>query len=107
MVDVPESFDIGTSVTDEVGTIRVSGDLDVVSAPRLITVVRDLARAMVRRIELDCGRVDFVDSAGVRALIVGRNEARGVGSDMTLISASPAMRRVLDITGLAPVLATC
>jgi len=105
MVDVPETFDIDTSVRDDVGTIRVAGDLDVVSAPRLIRVIRDLVRAMVRRIDVDCRRVDFVDSAGIRALIVGRNEARGMGAEMRLISASASMQRVLDITGLTPVLA--
>lgn len=106
MVDAPETFDIGTSVTGDVGTVRVVGDLDVVSAPRLIRVVNDLTRAKVRRVDLDCRRVDFVDSAGVRALIVGRNEARCLGADMRLVSASPSMRRVLDITGLGPVFAT-
>jgi anti-sigma B factor antagonist len=100
-------FDVETAVGADVGRVMVSGDLDVRSAPRLITVLRDVAHTMVRRIELDCRCVDFVDSAGVRALIVGRNEAMGMGVNLTVVGASSAMRRVLDITGLASILVSC
>jgi anti-sigma B factor antagonist len=104
MVETAETFEISTVISGDVGSVLVAGDLDITSAPRLITVLHDLARSALRRIELDCRRVEFVDSAGLRALIVGRNEAHGMGTDLALVRTSLSMSRLLDVTGLAPIL---
>lgn len=97
-------LDIDIAVTGSVGVVQVAGDLDVRTAPRLIAAVRDVAHETVKAIELDTTGVEFVDSAGIRALIVSRNEAAGRGVDLALGSTSPSMRRVLEVTGLTPIL---
>jgi anti-anti-sigma factor len=44
--------------------------------------------------------VTFLDSAGVRALIVARNEATKNGVDLVLVRPSPQLTRVIEMTGL-------
>jgi anti-sigma B factor antagonist len=95
-----QELDVDVLVVDEVAAIDVGGDLDLTTAPRLIAAVRDQVSAPVRRIEVDCRDVEFLDSAGVRAMIVGRNEAERAGIWFGLTNPSRAVKRVLDMTGL-------
>jgi len=84
--------------------ISVGGELDTTTAPRLIGAAHDLIDGSVGCLEVDCEGVWFLDSAGVRALIVMRNEAVGVGMDFAVVRASDTVSRILDMTGLTAIL---
>jgi anti-anti-sigma factor len=83
--------------------IRVRGELDTTSAPRLISAVQDLVGGTTG-IDVDCGDVWFLDSAGIRALIVIRNDALRMGVDFAVVRASETVTRLLDMTGLTATL---
>jgi anti-anti-sigma factor len=84
-------------------SIRIGGELDSRSAPRLIGAVHNLIdRAAC--IDVDCGDVWFLDSAGIRALIVIRNEALRMSVDFAVVRASETVTRILDMTGLTATL---
>jgi anti-sigma B factor antagonist len=100
VADGLQKLEIEIVVDDDRAVISVAGELDSTSAPRLISTVHDVAAPPIRRIDLDCGRVWFLDSAGVRALIVARNEATGLGIDLALVERSETVSRILDMTGL-------
>lgn len=103
--DATMNLDITTERGNGTSTVRLSGELDIATAPRLISTVRELTADGFRRIELDCGDVAFIDSAGIRALIVSKNEASQRGTRLALVATSTAMSRVLDMTGLSSLLA--
>src|SRR5258706_16485150 len=84
--------------------INVAGELDMTSAPRLIAAVHDVAASPIQRIDLNCERVSFLDSAGVRALIVGHNEAGRMSVDLALVEPSRPVARILELTGLTGIL---
>ena len=100
MADTPSEFDIVASADGHIGHVTISGDLDTDSAPRLISTMHELAVAPRRGVELDCEGVTFLDSAGVRALIVARNEAIRNGVELVLVRPSPTLTRVIEMTGL-------
>ncbi|MEY2434737.1 MAG: hypothetical protein QOC92_4462 [Acidimicrobiaceae bacterium] len=102
--DDRDSLDIDTQVCGDVAQLKMRGVLDKTSAPRLISTIHDHAHPPVRRIDLDCDGVDLLDSAGVRALIVGRNEASRAGIDFGVVDQSRAVSRVLDRVGLSGLL---
>jgi len=105
VADTSVQFDV-TTVRQHGGMIiRVAGDLDIGTAPRLIATVVDLIDEGCGRIDLDCSGVAFIDSAGIRALVVSRNEATQRGTILELVAASPSMSRVLEMTGLSSLLA--
>jgi anti-anti-sigma factor len=95
-----EDFDIVASVDDGKARVVVSGELDIESAPRLVALVHELAVGPRRSVELDCSGVTFLDSTGVRSLIVARNEASRNGVDLVLTQPSGPVVRVMDMTGL-------
>ena len=104
MAYAPTDFDIATVMNGDVARVVITGELDNGSAPRLISMVHDLAAPPVRGIELDCDGVTFLDSAGVRGLIVSRNEAADMGIELVLVRMSPPVTRVIEMTGLVGLL---
>jgi anti-sigma B factor antagonist len=90
-----EAFSI--EVIDEV--IRLSGDLDAHTAPRLDEVVVEVIGTGADRIVLHMGGVDFVDSSGLRSLIRARTEG-DVERVVVIQEPSAATLRLLEITGM-------
>lgn len=102
--DELREFDIVSVVDGDCARVAVIGELDIATAPKFINTISDLTRDGIRAIEVNCGAVEFLDSAGVRALVVSRNEASKLGAHLAVVEPSPPVRRVLEMTGLAPLL---
>src|SRR5688500_17687628 len=95
------NFDIVASIDGDVGRVTITGELDADAAPRLISAMHEIAAPPRRGVELDCEGLTFLDSAGVRALIVARNEAIRNGIDLVLVHPSAQLTRVIEMTGLS------
>ena len=65
---------------------------------------RLLATDNVRRLVFDLARLTFVDSAGLGALLAISDRANDLGIEMALTNLSAPVRRILDLSGLGPVL---
>ena len=65
---------------------------------------RLLATDNVRRLVFDLARLTFVDSAGLGALLAINDRAKDLGIEMALTNLSAPVRRILDLSGLGPVL---
>jgi anti-anti-sigma factor len=79
-----------------------SGELDMPAAFRLESRVDPLLSAGgLEAVVLDLGDVEFLDSAGLGALLAIRERAQELGVDMAISRASAAVRRILDVTGTA------
>jgi anti-sigma B factor antagonist len=102
--DVPGYVDFSVSVTagDGEAVVHVRGDLDCYAAPRLRAVLSEVEAAAdgPRRIVLDVGQTNFMDSTGLGVLVGGVRRLRLGGGDMVLRSPSPSTRRLLEITGV-------
>jgi len=93
--------DVRTSDDEELLTMLVAGDLDAVSSAGLQkAVVEVLRRHRPRGIEVDLRGVAFLDSAGIRALVLCHADAEQLGCRLTVAGPRPDVRRVLDLTGL-------
>jgi anti-anti-sigma factor len=90
---------------DGVRVLRAEGDLDAVTAPRLLPAVPALVTG-ARAVVLDLSRVPFFDSSGVRLLDRLVRACSAQGAPLRVVSpAGTPPRRVLEIVGLAPALA--
>ncbi|WP_205752376.1 STAS domain-containing protein [Cryptosporangium phraense] len=77
-------------------SIRIEGDLDHETAPHLPALVERVVRAVdPGLVVLDLAGVRFINSAGIRALVL----ARAAAADLLLRCPSPLVRRVLTATG--------
>jgi anti-anti-sigma factor len=97
VVALGDSFFVDSAMT-ETGflTIRVAGYLDMDSASEFTAT---LGRYLdVKDLVVDLSACDFLDSAGIRALLMSRDEI-GPSARMKLVGASPHIRRALRLTG--------
>lgn len=92
-------FSVETREVDSRVRVSASGELDVATAPKLEDAIV-AAVALGRAVDLDLQQVGFLDSTGLRAVIGGLRRAREAEVDFSLVATSPAVDRLLRITGL-------
>jgi anti-anti-sigma factor len=95
---------VEASVHRTEGRLRLSGELDVLSAPAFVAEVDVLLHQPVRSVVVDAAGVSFVDSAGLRGLITAQRRAEQLGVDLVVDEPSPNLDRVLRVTGLSTIL---
>jgi anti-anti-sigma factor len=80
--------------------ITVSGDLDLSNAGELEATVASLAAGRPERLVFDLSGLRFMDSAGIAVLLGAADRVHAVH----LRNPSPAVRRIVELTGLTAVL---
>lgn len=84
--------------------VRITGDVDVATAPQLETALTGLIDGQGNlSIRVDLGAVTFIDSTGLTALVQGLRQVRARGGDLVLANPPARILRVLDIGGLTQV----
>jgi anti-sigma B factor antagonist len=97
---VSSSPQVAPEVPRRIHTFRLSGELDVATAPaELHRVVEERPNAgdVVR---LDLGQVTFIDSSGVSMLLKIKACLEGGGCALVLTDLAPAVKRVFGVLGL-------
>jgi anti-anti-sigma factor len=82
---------------DDDGVCVVRGELDEFTAAELVSTLA--AHPAVTSIDL--GEVSFVDSAGLRALLVVRGQREEAGAGLHVRRSSSVVRRVMRLAGIA------
>ena len=82
---------------DGAGVLKVDGDIDMAAGPILRKAL--LEQEEQGAIVLDLTGVSFIDSSGLRTLLDAARRAEERGDSLTLRSAGPEVRRLLEITG--------
>ena len=74
----------------------LSGEIDSSTAPALCVALADSSGDVV----LDLDGVTFMDSSGLQCVIDATRHLRANDGDLTLRRPGPAVRRLIEITGL-------
>ena len=96
-----ETLDVEVEIVDP-GTaiLVVGGELDVDTATLLHHHMANQFLHGRRHLVLDLSALTFMDSSGLNVLIKGAREARQLAGDLHLVAPTPAVSRLLEITGL-------
>jgi anti-sigma B factor antagonist len=84
--------------------LRVTGEVDVYTAPILRERIQDLTAKGAVRIIADLSCVDFLDSTGLGVLVGGLRRVRERDGSLTPVINSARILQILQITGLTKVL---
>jgi anti-sigma B factor antagonist len=84
------------SVNDGTAVILLAGEIDISTSAVVKAAYRNAVACGAERLVIDMAGVTFMDSSGLAALIDSRTIA-----PVTLRTPSEAVRRLLDVTGLA------
>src|SRR5438309_2323045 len=83
-------------------TVIATGEIDLYTAPKLQT---DLAAIIdgvgpAARVVIDMSGVEFCDSTGMNVLLSCLRQVRERGGELEIASPKPAVRKILQVTGL-------
>jgi anti-anti-sigma factor len=82
-------------------TLWLSGELDLASAGVLDTTIAELCADGAGRILLEMAELAFMDSTGVRSLLVGHELCSINDCEMLIGAVSPQVARLFEVSGLA------
>jgi anti-anti-sigma factor len=96
-----------TSSPDGGGLVRlvVTGEIDMATSGALGTALREaFGGDGAKEVAVDMSGVTFIDSSGIRTLVVAQGEASERGITLYVTEPHQHVRRVLELTGLLAVL---
>ncbi|HEY1633414.1 MAG TPA: STAS domain-containing protein [Acidimicrobiales bacterium] len=97
---LPAAFGFSISEDTDPPVLTVRGEVDLASAPKLAAAITELMDRGNTNLAVDLGSVEFIDSSGLGVLVGSLRRLREDGGDLVLRAASPAVTRILELTGL-------
>jgi anti-anti-sigma factor len=99
-VTTPPPFELDSSRVAAALVLRVSGEVDFATAPRLAEAI-DASSAETSRVVVDLSSVSFLDSSALNVLVRARRTLGERGATLRVVSPTDRfVRRVLEITHL-------
>lgn len=80
--------------------VAPSGEVDLSRSPKLRTVLREAQSSKPKRVIIDLGAVDYMDSSGVATLVEAFQIARRNNSKMVLCALTDRVRSIFEIARL-------
>jgi anti-anti-sigma factor len=102
-VPVDDYYRVTFEELDGEAVVMVTGEIDLTAQSRLQGVI-DHARSGGQRLVIDLSEITFIDSSGLKVLVKTWEAQTEAGAEMVLRAPSPAVRTVIEMTGLQDVL---
>ncbi len=97
-----EGIDMGApmvaNIQGNTARFTLSGRLDVSNAPQLIEELKHLAGRQIQTVEFDLANLEYVSSAGLRALIFAKRSL-GQATEVKVLNPQPSVAKVIRMTG--------
>ncbi|HEY1280213.1 MAG TPA: STAS domain-containing protein [Acidimicrobiales bacterium] len=100
VADDPGSLQLSVAEAGGNAEVSVRGEVDIHTCADLERTLTTLADKGVQVITLDLGEVAFIDSSGLRALVVGHKALQDHGGSLVVANPSSSTARLLEVTGL-------
>jgi anti-sigma B factor antagonist len=91
-------FDAKLQIEDGIATIRLSGELDATSAPRLGNLIVNATQHELSRLVLLTEDLSYLSSAGLRCLVFAHQRLPR-GTEIVLVGAQPDVAETIRLTG--------
>ena len=73
-----EGFHVEATIQDGTLSLALAGRLDTITAPSLLSFFeKTKSQQSVDAVEVDCGRLDYISSAGLRVLLIMHKACEG------------------------------
>lgn len=100
-VGAQEHLRVDARRTDERVVLHLTGELDLASSPVFERALEDADVASAPLLVLDLDELKFVDSTGLRVILLAHEGSRGRGQEFAITPGSPQVQRLLSITSVA------
>ena len=96
-------MNISETRSGDVIQIKIDGRVDTTTSPQLQNAILQ-AFQKGNKLVLDFSGVEYVSSAGLRALLIGQKTANSKGGSMTLVNVAEAVLQVFKMSGFSGIL---
>jgi anti-sigma B factor antagonist len=93
-------LEIQTDSSGDVCVIKLAGEVDVYTAPRLKEALIEQIAAGCAKILVDLDEVSFIDSSGLGVLVGGLRRAKERDGAIRLVCTRESILKIFRITGL-------
>lgn len=100
----PGSLDISSVLVDGAATIALEGELDLASVGQMEERFAAIDEQAPSRVVVDLSGLAFIDSSGLRVLLLADARARERGYEFVLLPGREPVQRVFEMTGALDVL---
>ena len=90
---------MSSDLVEGLATLTLRGELDLASARQLEESLTAIDEQAPARITIDLGGLAFIDSSGLRALLLADTRAREHGYELKLIPGQESVQRGFEMTG--------
>ncbi|MEA2409011.1 MAG: anti-sigma factor antagonist [Thermoleophilaceae bacterium] len=95
------------SQSDGYELLTVDGELDIATAPRMISALSEALTDMAFPLVVDLSRVVFMDSTGLALLMNARRRAMRLGQGFAIVCPGEPISRVFEIADMVESLRVC
>jgi anti-anti-sigma factor len=96
-------MEISTKDMKRASLVTVAGRVDSATAPDFEKALQSLIQANRNQIVLDLKGVEYMSSAGIRAMVSALKAAKAGGGDVRLAQPSLRVKEVLELAGLSSI----
>ncbi len=100
MIEMTPDFGMTADVQEARHTIALTGELDMSSAPALQATIEQACAERPKELVLDLRELRFLDSAGLRLILLANETCEAHGCQLRLIRGRANVQRVFEISGL-------
>lgn len=93
-------LDISSERREGVCVVRVSGEVDVYTSPKLKAALVEAADDGCTTVVVDMDRVGFIDSSGLGVLVGALRRVREADGDLRIVCSRDNVVKIFRITGL-------
>ena len=93
-------FSVRTETQCDSTVVVPTGELDIATAPALDQELEQAFGSHTARVVLDLRELEFIDSSGLRTLLIARRRADATGAQFSLVAGDRALERTLEIAGV-------
>ena len=88
----------------DVLVVRVTEHLDTVTATVFETRLLGLIEAGERRLIIDCGDLEYVNSAGLKVFLLAAKRLEPLGGQMALCALAPSVLMIFEMIGFTRIM---
>ena len=93
-------FGIETRIDGDVAHLVLTGEFDLAGVQQFQEAIAKAEAQQPKALLIDLGGLSFMDSSGLRALVMAEERARAAQRRLAIVPGPPHVRRVFEITQL-------
>lgn len=96
-------MDSTVKMIDEGVIVSVAGRIDTTNYNEFEKVANELLSKNVRQIFLDCSKLTYISSSGLRVFLTAMKKMAESGGQFKLIAMQPPIKEIFDISGFSSI----